>query len=73
MTLPVQLVGQAEAGRTLGVSREQIGKLVAAGRAPTPVAVRAGAPYWTQEIVALWKRARDNERRQPRNTKGTPR
>lgn len=68
MSGPVQLVGQADVARLFGCSRENVGKLVASGHAPQPVAVRDGAPFWTEEIVLLWKAARDNERKNPRNT-----
>jgi predicted DNA-binding transcriptional regulator AlpA len=59
MSGPVHLLGQAEAARILGVSRERVGELVGQGRAPDPIALRNGAPLWSRAQLLYWKRARE--------------
>ena len=65
------LVGAAEVGGMLGVSRQRVSQLCAAPDFPAPEAELASGRVWLRDEVEAWIRARGRERDVPMSDKLT--
>jgi hypothetical protein len=66
------LVGTAEAAAILGVERPRIGRWIALGKLPEPVARLAATPVWLRTQIEDMRPA-VNARRRPRRSRRPPR
>lgn len=55
--VPHHLVGSAEIGRMLGVSRQRVNQLAAEPDFPAPEVTLATGRIWSREAVRVWARA----------------